>query len=289
MTSILQSIPTAEGRHRWHEDVAHREEQYDSVFFETLNAMQSRHFWYLGRHRFLLQALQRAMRKGQPPGKPIGGIDLGGGCGGWVRYLSHHAPGLFQELALGDSSLRALEFAAGVVPSGVSRYQIDLLQNPWTDRWDVAFLLDVLEHIPEDAAALRGIGKSLKPGGLLFVTTPALECFRTMNDDLVHHVRRYSRADFRQLARNCGLELVTSRYFMFFLSLPLILSRWIAPAVARTSGREIREYVNRTHRVPAAPINQALRLLFSMETPLGLWAPFPWGTSLLGVFRRPRT
>ena len=130
---------------------------------------------------------------------------------------------------------------------------------------------------------------SLKPGGLLFVTTPALECFRTMNDELVHHVRRYTRADFKQLARNCGLELVASRYFMFFLSPLLILSRWLAPAVARMHGREIRDYVTRTHSVPATPINQALRLLFSMETPLGLWLPFPWGTSLLGVFRKPPT
>src|SRR5204863_3763869 len=124
---------------------------------------------------------------------------------------------------------------------------------------------DVLEHIPDDAAALRGIVTSLKPGGLLLVTTPALEHFRTMNDELVHHVRRYSRGDFQQLARDCGLELVTARYFMFFLSPLLILSRWIAPAVARVSGREIRDYVIRSHRVPAAPINLLLRLIFSLE------------------------
>ncbi len=249
--------------------------------------MQARHFWYLGRHRFLLEALKRGLRILVPREPDLSGIDLGGGCGGWVQYLHHQAPALFQELALGDSSPQALDFAAGVVPASVDRYQIDLHQNPWTDRWDVAFLLDVLEHIHEDAAVLRGIGASLKPGGLLFVTTPALECFRSMNDELVHHVRRYSRADFNQLAATCGLQLVRSRYFMFFLSPFLLLSRWFAPAVDRASDREIREYVNKTHRVPAAPINQTLRLVFSMETPLGLWLPFPWGTSLLGVFRKP--
>ncbi len=287
MTSFVRSISTVAGHSHPHEPLIHRDEQYESALFETLNAMQTRHFWYLGRHRFLLRALRCALRQRHPAGEPICGIDLGGGCGGWLRYLHHHVPALFQELALGDSSPEALDFAAGVVPPDVSLYQIDLLQNPWTDRWDVAFLLDVLEHIPEDAAALRGIGASLKPGGLVFVTTPALERFRTVNDELVHHVRRYSRADFQQLARDCGLELVTSHYFMFFLSPLLILSRWLAPATAGMSRADIRDYVNRTHRVPAAPINQVLRLIFSMETPLGLWLPFPWGTSLLGVFRKP--
>jgi SAM-dependent methyltransferase len=288
MTSLVRSISTAVGRSPPHEPLIHREDQYESALFETLNAMQTRHFWYLGRHRFLLRALQGALRHRHPAAESICGIDLGGGCGGWLRYLHRHVPALFQELALADSSQEALSFAASVVPPGVSLHQIDLLQNPWTDRWDVAFLLDVLEHIPEDAAALRGIGTSLKPGGLVFVTTPALERFRTGNDELVHHVRRYSRTDFQQLAQDCGLDLVTSRYFMFFLSPLLVLSRWLAPARAGMSRRKIQDYVNRTHRVPAAPVNQALRLVFSMETPLGLWLPFPWGTSLLGVFRKPR-
>jgi hypothetical protein len=50
---------------------------------------------------------------------------------------------------------------------------------------------------------------------------------------------------------------------------------------------EIFELAKRTHRVPSAPINGLLRFIFSLETPLGLWCPFPWGTSILGVFQKP--
>ena len=271
--------------------VVHRDEQYDSAWFEILLDMQARHFWYLGRHRFLLRAVRRHMAQHLPSRSPLTAIDLGGGCGGWVRYLHQQAPGLFAELTLADSSPQALEMAQQVVDPGVKREQIDLLRLPWGGggRWDVAFLLDVLEHIPQDAAVLAQIRQSLKPGGLLFVTTPALRFFWSYNDEIVHHVRRYSRADYRQLADAAGLELLDSRYFMFLLSPLLLLSRWGGSGRKATgkSPEQVREILRRTHQVPWAPINKVLRAIFSLETPLGLGVRFPWGSSIVGVFRRP--
>ena len=37
--------------------VAHRDEEYDQAAFDILVKMQRRHFWYRGRHRFLLQGV----------------------------------------------------------------------------------------------------------------------------------------------------------------------------------------------------------------------------------------
>jgi SAM-dependent methyltransferase len=268
--------------------VEHRGEQYDPAGFAVLADMQSRHFWYLGRHRFLWHALRRALRMaGAGRRTGLQGIDLGGGCGGWLRYLLDRRPNPFGELALGDSSLQALQLAADVVGPDVPRYQIDLLDLPWQGRWDVAFLLDVLEHIPDDQGVLRQVHQALRPRGLLVVTTPALQAFWTYNDVLAHHVRRYSRQDFARLASACGYELCFSRYFQFLLSPLLLLSRMRAPHVGRMSEAEIRAHLARTHRVPPWPVNQALRLIFSVESPAGVWLPFPWGTSVLAVLRRP--
>lgn len=278
--------PSPEGIYVPRTPVSHRDEEYDSHGFDVLRDMQDRHFWYLGRHRFLYHAFQRALRR--QPGLPerLDAIDLGGGCGGWVSYLHARCPERFNELALADSSADALKLAGPVVGAAIRRYQIDLLNLEWHDRWDAAFLLDVLEHIPEDLEALQEIRRALRPGGLLFVTTPALRFFWSYNDDLAHHVRRYAHRDFADLARRAGYELCCSRYFMFFLSPLLLLSRLRSPDIARMTPEQIREHLNHTHRVPAAPINQALRLIFSLETPLGHVVPFPWGTSILGVFRK---
>jgi SAM-dependent methyltransferase len=267
--------------------VAHRDEEYDSAGFEVLRDMQSRHFWYQGRHRFVLRALKRHLPGPQSPEHGLTAIDLGGGCGGWVSYLRERMPGVFTELALSDSSLRALELAGPVVGEDVSRYQVDLLRLGWQNRWDVAFLLDVLEHIPNDAEVLLQIKAALKPGGVLLVATPALQGFWSYNDDIAHHVRRYSKDDLARLAETTGLLLRQARYFMFFLSPLLWLSRLKRPNLTTLSRIEIAELSARTHRVPVAPVNGLLRLIFSLETPLGLGVPFPWGTSILGVFQKP--
>ena len=266
--------------------VVHRDDEYDSRGFEVLRDMQSRHFWYQGRHRFLLRAFEWHAAESLHARGGLNAIDLGGGCGGWISYLQTRLPGKLSELALSDSSLRALELAGPVVGPKVARYQTDLLRLGWQNRWDAAFLLDVLEHIPADGEVLSQIKQALVPGGLLFVTTPALKCFWSYNDEMAHHIRRYTKRDFARLAEATGLRLLRASYFMFFLSPLLWLSRLKRPDLANMDQKEIFAFAERTHRVPAAPVNALLELGFSLETPLGLWLPFPWGTSILGVFQK---
>ena len=280
---------TPDGVYVPRQPVKHREEEYDSAGCEVLSQIQSRHFWYLGRHRFILHSVMREIDSfGSERISGLDAMDLGGGCGGWIAYLNNRPRerSMFRELALGDSSVRALELAEDVVGPSVRRYQVDIRDLPWTERWDVVFLLDVLEHIPDDLAALRRIAESLRPGGLLFVTAPALRFFWTYNDDLVHHVRRYSRTDFRNLAEVTGLVLCRARYFMFFLSPLLLLSRMRAPNLGRMSREDIQGHHRRTRRTPPRPVNEILGFIFALESPLGWWLPFPWGTSILGVFRK---
>ena len=166
MAAKTSFSPSSEGR----DVVRHRDDEYDPSGFTILKDMQDRHFWYRGRHRFLLESVHRNLNGATAPRV----VDLGGGCGGWVAYLAARKRFPTAELALADSSLEALNMAADVLPAGALTFQIDLLNLPWTDRWDVAFLLDVLEHIPAHEEALRQIFGTLAPGGLLFITTPAL-------------------------------------------------------------------------------------------------------------------
>src|SRR3954470_14283774 len=86
--------------------VQHREEEYEQRNFAALSAMQERHFWYRGRHRFLLEAVSR-----WAPSEVPAAVDLGAGCGGWIRYLASHRPGWARTLALADSSEMALKMA----------------------------------------------------------------------------------------------------------------------------------------------------------------------------------
>jgi SAM-dependent methyltransferase len=267
--------------------VTHRDEEYDQQGFETLLQMQQDHFWYCGRHRFLRAAVRRTLGLSQNAlRRQLTAVDLGGGCGGWIAYLHQKARGIFGELALADSSRKALDLAGSVLPVETPRYHVDLLNLHWRERWDVIFLLDVLEHMPQDALVMSEIARALKPGGVLFLTTPALERFRTWNDEAVHHYRRYACKDLRQLASKTGLELLDARYFMFFLSPFLLASRLKRPPLETMSQAEIAELLARTHCVPSPVVNSICAMIFAAETPLGLLVPFPWGTSILGIYRK---
>jgi SAM-dependent methyltransferase len=274
--------PASGAVHLPRKPVVHCHAEYEEEQLPALLRMQRDHFWYVGRHRFILHALRSAIRGRQG----LRAIDLGGGCGGWLGYLHHRCAGTFDELALGDSSLEALDQAGPVVGRFASRYCVDLYDLGWRDRWDVVFLLDVLEHLQDDAEVLRQVHAAMRPGGLLFVSTPALNAFRSYNDTLVHHLRRYTRADFELLASKSSLHLVRSRYFMFFLSPLLFARRWRAPVIETMSREEIREILARTHAVPSRFLNGPLTAVFSMETPLGWHVAFPWGSSVLGVFEK---
>ena len=282
MNPLLNYILSQNGIHLSPISVEHRDEDYDEGGFETLRDMQELHFWYRGRHRFLLAAVNRYLPRS---GQPFSAIDLGGGAGGWVRYLAQHRPDGFTPLALADSSLVALKLAASVLPPTAQRYQIDLMQLHMHEQWDAAFLLDVIEHLPDDLQAMRQTRQALKPGGYLFVTTPAFPQFWSYNDDMAHHLRRYRRGDFVRLAQQSGLTLCDARYFMFYLS-PLYLLSRMKPGLAAMTLAQKREWVLKQHHVPPAPINTVLSVIFAAETPLGHWLRFPWGTSLLGVFKK---
>jgi 2-polyprenyl-3-methyl-5-hydroxy-6-metoxy-1,4-benzoquinol methylase len=258
--------------------VEHRNDEYLESGFEMLLEMQSKHFWYLGRHRFLLTALQRSEARPK-----FSVIDLGGGCGGWIEYLQHRIPHRLSEVAIGDSSKVALMNAKKTL-NNTDAYQVDLMSLDWQERWDVAFLLDVIEHCPDDGQIVREAAKALRPKGKLFITTPALDFFWSYNDEYAKHLRRYNKSRFQKLADESGLVLKDVRYFMFFLSPLLWLSRKIRSK--HLEKQAVLKAMADEHKVPSPILNKILSLVFCAESPLGHMIPFPWGTSILGILEK---
>lgn len=261
------------------------ETRYDEAGFDGLLKMQRDHFWYRGRHRFLLNMMRKVIFQYYGADHALKAIDMGGGCGGWIEYLQLHDPGRFEEIALGDCSIRALSLAESVVGPEVRRFQMDLLDLSWKNEWDVVFLLDVIEHIPDHEEALRQVGKSIRPGGLIFVTAPAFSSLWSYNDTLAGHQRRYRKHDFKELSNRVGLKFLRANYFMFFLSPLLALSRLLNRPPKQANREQLRSHINRTHKTPIYPINEILFKLFSIESWMVNYVPPPWGTSVLAIFQ----
>lgn len=91
----------------------------------------------------------------------------------------------------------------------------DATAMPFGDGFfDRVIAAEVLEHIPDDQAALHEIARVLRPGGLLAVTVPAWlperVCWR-LSDDYHNvpggHVRIYTRPELETKLRRAGLAV----------------------------------------------------------------------------------
>ena len=146
----------------------------------------------------------------------------------------------------------------------------------------VVTLMDVLEHVDDDAGVLREMGRLVRPGGLVVVTVPALRWLWSDWDVALHHRRRYHRADLlRRVVAATDLETLHCAYFNT-AALPAIgLVRAWRQAAPPVPGRERAE-----DRVPNRVLNWLL--YHTMVTP-ACWRWFrpPAGVSLLAVLRKP--
>jgi len=78
--------------------------------------------------------------------------------------------------------------------------------------FEYAYTLNVLEHIPDDVAALRALRDKLVAGGRLFVYVPAFPVLFTSMDAKVRHVRRYTRATMQAALGKAGFAIENIGY-----------------------------------------------------------------------------
>ncbi len=96
----------------------------------------------------------------------------------------------------------------------------DAADVSWTvgeeGKWDSAVCVNVLEHVADDAAALRNIHSVLSPGGRLVLYVPALPSLYGSLDEHLGHWRRYSRAALVTATSQLGFTAVVARYVNLF-------------------------------------------------------------------------
>lgn len=78
-------------------------------------------------------------------------------------------------------------------------------------------MMDVLEHVSDDAVFLCVILDKLSSGGTLLITVPAMQFLFSDHDTFLHHYRRYSRKQLLTLLQKSGLIVEKCHYFFFSL------------------------------------------------------------------------
>ena len=98
--------------------------------------------------------------------------------------------------------------------------------------YDLVAVLDVVEHIEDDVAALAAMKTLLKPGGKILIAVPAHQWLWSAHDVVNHHHRRYSKATLRAAITAAGLKPARLSYFNSLL-FPLAAAARIAGLLQR--------------------------------------------------------
>jgi glycosyltransferase involved in cell wall biosynthesis len=74
-------------------------------------------------------------------------------------------------------------------------------------RYDTVVCLNVLEHVPDESAALANIRTALQTGGRAIVLVPQNPNLHGTLDEVLGHVRRYTRQSLREALEKAGFEV----------------------------------------------------------------------------------
>ena len=85
---------------------------------------------------------------------------------------------------------------------------------PFADRsFDLIAVLDVIEHVEDDAAAVGEVSRLLAAGGKVLMSVPLYQANWTQFDELVGHRRRYDPDQLRSLLAGAGLHVERSAVY----------------------------------------------------------------------------
>ncbi len=242
--------------------------------YERLERVEGEHWFYAGKRRIVLESLRRLGALGA--GKVL--VDCGAGTGFFAREAGrecsviavddHEESLAIARKYLGDDHVRKGSCTALPLADASA---------------DIATALDVIEHIPDDAAAVGEMFRILRPGGTLIVTVPAFQSLWSDWDVALHHQRRYRRKPLRDLLSARGFEVLRCEY-VNVLAFPAvwILRKWRTWFPGREPGATLRA----EERIPPAWLNGLLMAAF-VRPALQTAVSFPFGVGLLAVARKP--
>lgn len=166
-------------------------------------------------------------------------LEVGSGHGSVTQYLARGRRLVATDVS--DSCLSALRSRFADWPN-VEVRRMDLRGVDVTETFDTTIIINLLEHIYDDASALRALGDRLKPGGNCLIYVPALNWLYGAYDHDVGHYRRYSKRRLSAVVREAGLRPMTLRY-VNALAIPawvLFSSRWLDRDDAQSVSRSLQ-------------------------------------------------
>jgi SAM-dependent methyltransferase len=210
-------------------------------------------------------------------------LEVGCSSGFLLRELVGDWPG---SLVMGaDYIMEPLDRLARTLTT-LPLLRFDMVKCPLpSESLDGVVLLNVIEHIEQDAAAVAQVGRVLKPGGVAVIEVPAGPHLYDVYDKYLHHYRRYQLDELCRLVERAGLAIAERSHlgFLVYPAFSFVKRRnrraLTAPADAQ------RAIVERN--ITSSGSGPFLRWATRVEEQVGKWVTFPVGIRCVVTAVRP--
>jgi SAM-dependent methyltransferase len=237
----------------------------DRILYDRMAEHDTRHWWYRARRKVLSALIGR--RISLPRDAKI--LEIGCGTGHNLAMLE--AFGTVDAIEV-DPATRVL--AEARLGRAVGSAPLPMLTGVPDDHYDLIALLDVLEHIEDDLAALQAIGERLKPSGAILLTVPAHPWMWSGHDVANHHYRRYTKKTLRTVLERAGFKIEVFSPLNALLFPAAIIQRFIAQ-ISNKEGSD--------DAMPPRLINISFEAIFGLEAHVVGRLPLPPGLSLVAI------
>jgi SAM-dependent methyltransferase len=242
--------------------------------FESLDQLEQHFWWFAGMRRITDACVADALGP-----RPLRILDAGCGVGYNVVYYRERGHDVFGFDIAPEAVIRARRRGLEQI-AGASVTEIPFVSNAF----DLVFSFDVLEQLAVDDApkAVIEMSRVLKPGGTLFIRTPAFQWMRSSHDTSLRTVRRYTTTELESMTAAAGLTARWSAYANMFLFPVAVATRFLKTfGIGR--GSDVRPLP-----LPLRWLNPLFREILASEalmTRAGVRAPI--GLSAICVARKP--
>ena len=239
----------------------------ERVIYDRMAEHDSTHWWYRARRDVLASVIER--RIALPANARI--LEIGCGTGHNLPMLARFGAVDAVEI---DGAARGI--AEKRLGRAIASAPLPEMAGVPDAQYDMVALLDVLEHVEDDVAALKAIARRLKPGGAILLTVPQYPWMWSGHDVANHHHRRYVKATLKDAIKRAGLTIDLLSNFNSLL-FPFAAAQRVAARIAGKQGSD--------DSPPPQPVNVLFEKLFGLERYLVGRVPMPPGVSLLAVIR----
>src|ERR1700682_4138587 len=226
----------------------------DVVESAQLKTVQAFRHWYYRAKFHLIRSYLRQIPSLSDKSRVA---DFGCGLGTFLTYLEKK--NIFQA-----SRMRGIDVAFSNPTQSLDGTVQILPTWPRDILFDLILMMDVLEHIEDDATILNETARHLAPGGHIFITVPAFQWMFSAHDRFLGHYRRYTEHSLCALINRChDLEIVKVHYYyasVFPLAAPLRLMRRHKTMTTASDLKFLPKFVN-----------WFLRVVTYLETPIARW------------------